>query len=699
VNPRASRIFPAVLAAGVVGVVCLFQALPALTPKSGRLGESHFDAFRRLEWMTYDWRMRLAISRPGPVASNLAAVFIDDAGLAALNRDHGYYWPVPRQLFGRVTRELAAQGAEAVACDVFFLERHPDYAETRIPVPGGEPVGSDAFFGRLLSETKRVILGCPGEIVSNQCRIVPPIDLFRTNALALGYASADRDPDGVLRRARPFVDDPNLGRIWHLGLQLAAVHLGLDLDHPGIEQHRIRLSGPNGIERLIPLDDHGLFFIDWGLAWYDPRLVNATFLELLEFDQYRQQGETNLEAAFAGKLAVIGSIGVGNNISDVGSTPAQKDTYLLSKHWNVANSLLSGRFIRPYLWWEETLWIVALGSLSGLLTWRLRALWAVGWVTALILVYTGTAVLLFIHQRIWLPLALPVLGAILMTHLSVVTWRVVFEENERRRVKAIFSRIVSPDVVNELLGQERLALGGAQRQVTVFFADVRGFTRLTDENQRAASDLVRTSGLSGAAAERVYEDNARETLATVNLYLATIADTVKKHHGTLDKYIGDCVMAFWGAPVPNRLHAVEAVRSAIESQRAMAALNRARADENLRREQQNPRRVAEGLPPFRPLGLLSLGTGINTGMVTVGLMGSDAHILNYTVFGREVNLASRLEGVSGHERIIISATTHRALLEGDPNLARLCRPLPPVQVKGITELVEIFEVQWRETES
>jgi adenylate cyclase len=697
VTIRTSRLFPAVLAAGVVGLVCLFQALPALAPRAGRPGESHFDVFRRLEWMTYDWRIRLTVRHPGPVASNLAAVFIDDAGLAALNRDHGFYWPLPRQTFGRVTRELVAQGVEAVACDVFFLERHPDYAETRVRLADGATVGSDAFFAHQLRASGRVILGCPGEIVSNRFKVVPPFDLLRTNALDLGYASADRDADGVLRRARPFVDDPGLGRVWHLGLRLAAAHLHLDLAAAVIEAHRIRLRGPGGIERSIPLDDQGLFYIDWSLAWYDQRLVNATFAELLEFDQYRQQGETNLEPAFAGKLAVIGSIGVGNNISDVGSTPVQKDTYLLSKHWNVANSLLTGRFIRPYPWWQETLWIVALGSLSGLVTWRLRALWAVFWVATLVATYTGTAVILFTLERLWLPLALPVLGAILMTHLTVVTWRVVFEENERRRVKAIFSRIVSPDVVNELLGQERLALGGAQRQVTVLFSDVRGFTRLTDDNQRAAQECARNLRLTGAAAERLFEENARETLATVNLYLATIADSVKRHQGTLDKYIGDCVMAFWGAPVPNPRHAAGAVRAAIESQRAMAALNREREEENRRRQEQNAQRAADGLPPLRPLGLLSLGTGINTGTVTVGLMGSDAHILNYTVFGREVNLASRLEGVSGHERIVISAATHRALVEAAPELAGLCQPLPPVQVKGISEAVEVYEVRWRES--
>ena len=166
----------------------------------------------------------------------------------------------------------------------------------------------------------------------------------------------------------------------------------------------------------------------------------------------------------------------------------------------------------------------------------------------------------------------------------------------------------------------------------------------------------------------------------------------REHHGTLDKYIGDSVMAFWGAPIPNERHAVDAVNGAIETHRAIHALNREREAENRRREQENTTHPADGQPP--PLSLLSLGTGINTGVVTVGLMGSDAHILNYTVFGREVNLASRLEGVAERNQIIIGESTYQELRRDDPGLAETCVALPPVLVKGIQDPVNIYEVAW-----
>ena len=295
--------------------------------------------------------------------------------------------------------------------------------------------------------------------------------------------------------------------------------------------------------------------------------------------------------------------------------------------------------------------------------------------------YIAVAFFVFVEFRYWLPIVFPVGGAMLIEHIMLVTYRVVFEEREQRRVKSIFSKIVSPNVVNELLQAKRLSLGGARREVTVFFADVRGFTTFTDERQQRVAEFVSQHRLDAAAAEKCFDESARETLETVNLYLAAVADAVKKHDGTLDKYIGDCVMAFWGAPTPNERHALACVRAAIDAQRGINALNQKRLEENASQEIENRIRISAGLPSKPLLPALQLGIGINTGLVNVGLMGSDAHILNYTVFGREVNLASRLEGVSGGGRIIISYTTYNQLLRDDPALASTCIEMSPVSSK------------------
>jgi class 3 adenylate cyclase len=159
------------------------------------------------------------------------------------------------------------------------------------------------------------------------------------------------------------------------------------------------------------------------------------------------------------------------------------------------------------------------------------------------------------------------------------------------------------------------------------------------------------------------------------------------------------VLAFWGAPIPNDRQALDCVRAAIDAQRAIYQLNLERAAENERRERANVARVAAGQPPLAMLRLLALGSGISTGMATVGLMGSDEHSLNYTVLGREVNLASRLEGVSGRGRIIVSATTYQDIQRLDPALASRCVELPPQEVKGFREAVRIYEVRWQEMDA
>ncbi|MGH7978307.1 MAG: adenylate/guanylate cyclase domain-containing protein, partial [Limisphaerales bacterium] len=198
------------------------------------------------------------------------------------------------------------------------------------------------------------------------------------------------------------------------------------------------------------------------------------------------------------------------------------------------------------------------------------------------------------------------------------------------------------------------------------------------------------------AAQAHSDQSARETLNTINTYLGLVADTVIIGGGTLDKYIGDCVMAFWGAPVPNPKHAVACVRAAIEAQRAIYKANRQRQAENERRARENATRADSGEMTRPQLPILTLGCGINTGVVDVGLMGSETRQINYTTFGREVNLASRLEGVSGSARIIIGEATYRHLLRDDPALTATCIELPSVKVKGILDAVKIYEVPWQE---
>jgi adenylate cyclase len=684
---RLAGNLPVVIAVAVIGLVCLFQALPQWFPK--------FDVFERLELMSYDWRVRRAFEPDAP-AANLGVVFIDDDSLQSMNHNFGYVWPWPRQLYGRLISELAAQGARTIGFDMLFLDRDAARPETSVLVDGRE-MDSDAYFASEVARSGNVVLAAVGHESTGVWRALVPPEEFRTNAYQLGHISSDADADGVLRRARAYMDDPEYGRLWHMGVVLAARALGMNLAHAIVRPDGIQLVSPSGNTRIIQTDELGFFYIDWSLTWDDPRLFKEPFESVLLDDMARGHGRTNPIPKWEHKTVVVGSIGSGNNIRDFGATPLAPQTYLVSKHWNVANSILLNRFVRRSAYSVETLLILLLGGLAAVITWRLRALSAAGVVMLVLGLYIWLAVSLYTSSRYWLPLILPGFGALLMTHVSMVTYRAIFERKEVHRIRSVFAKVVSGDVVNELLRAEKVALGGARRKVTVFFADIRGFTRLTDESQALAEEYVAHHGLSAAAAEAFLDERAREVLSTVNLYLGRVADTIKQHNGTLDKYIGDCVMAFWGAPTPSESQAADCVRAAIKAQRAVQSLNQSRAADNLSRREENKSRAAAGLPPLPALMLLTLGSGINTGMATVGLMGSDANLLNYTVFGREVNLASRLEGLSGRGRILVSHSTYEELAALAPELAALCEELPTANVKGFREPIRIHEVRWVET--
>ena len=510
----------------------------------------------------------------------------------------------------------------------------------------------------------------------------------------LAAFGGEKLPPGVARKAKPFTEE----RLWHMGLVLAARGLNLDLAKAevALDRGRITLRGPGGVERSIPVDANGYFYIDWCIPPNDPQLTQEALEDLLRQDYLRLQGQTNdLPNRWNGKLAVVGSSATGSDLADRGATPLNPDTLLASQYWNVANSILTGRFIRRAPPAVELALIALLGIVAALLTWKLRVLVASALVTLSVVVYVGFGFVLYVQTRYWLPLVLPVGGALLMTHVCLVTWRVVFEQAERRRVRSIFAKIVSPKIVNELLAAETLSLGGARRDITVFFADVRGFTELTDTSQERVAEFVRSRNLTGPASEACFDEQARETLDTVNCYLGLVADTVIKADGTLDKFIGDCVMAFWGAPTPNPKHALACVRAAIEAQRSVYQLNQQRSAANKKRELENLALVAAGQLPKPMLPILFLGSGINTGLATVGLMGSAAEMQNYTVFGREVNLASRLESASGRGRIFIGQTTYEHLLRDDPALAAICVELPPRDLKGFRSAVKAYEVPWR----
>ena len=439
----------------------------------------HFNFFESLERMTYDLRVRAALQHASPVATNLGFVFIDDASIAfvrtntALGYNYGLYWP--RQVYGRLVEELAAQGARAVALDIIFHELRPDHPS--VPMADGSSPESDEFFALQMRRANNVILAVPEDLTL-------PL-LFRTNALALGDISTHKDnPDGVLRRAQAFrvcrqwhfafrqvEADPELGvdlrqarvedgqvvlprrgaedikvpldqegnfdladfggdklppgiarkakpfteeRLWHLGIVLAAQGLGLDLAKADVNLKlgSITLRGTNGVERILPVDAEGYFYIDWALPPNHPQLTQEAIQGILWQDCLRLRQRTNeLQNRWRDKLVVVGSSATGNDLTDRGATPLKPDTLLASQYWNVANSVLTGRFIRRAPLAVELALIGLLGVAAALLTWKLRVLVASALIALLVAAYVWFSFVLYAQTRYWLPMVLPVGGS------------------------------------------------------------------------------------------------------------------------------------------------------------------------------------------------------------------------------------------------------------------------------------------------
>jgi adenylate cyclase len=245
----------------------------------------------------------------------------------------------------------------------------------------------------------------------------------------------------------------------------------------------------------------------------------------------------------------------------------------------------------------------------------------------------------FLWWRWWVPVVPPLVALAVAYGASTVA-SVIREQRQRRRL----SRFFSPAVVSEIMRNDEDRLASRRRRVTVLFSDIRGFTAMTEKG------------------------NAEALVAQLNEYFSTMVEVVFRHHGTVDKFVGDMVMALFSAPVEDADHAEHAVSAAIEMVSELGKLNR--------------KWLAEGKVQ------LDIGIGINSGEMIAGNIGSE-RIMSYTVIGDNVNLGSRLESLNKEfqSRIIISDATRTRL-----RTERTLRPLGEVTVKGKTQAVSIFEV-------
>jgi adenylate cyclase len=261
---------------------------------------------------------------------------------------------------------------------------------------------------------------------------------------------------------------------------------------------------------------------------------------------------------------------------------------------------------------------------------------------ALAVIYFFVVVFLFDRSRLILNLSAPLITAVI-TLFSMIVYRILTEEKEKKAIQGMFSNYVSKSVVDELIKHpEKLELGGEDKEITVLFSDIRGFTTLSERLTPQA------------------------LVSHLNEYLSAMTEIIFEYEGTLDKYVGDEIMAFWNAPIEQENHTELACRTALDQMKKLHELN-------------------SNWPPEKRL---NIGIGLNTGVMTVGNMGSTSR-MDYTLMGDNVNLGARLEGTNKvyGTNIIISEYTYEKIKD-----MFVVRELDNIRVKGKKKPVKIYEL-------
>ncbi len=647
-----------------------------------------------LDWKLYDQHVRWAAD-PSQARRDIVTVAIDESSIRQLEPVVGR-WPWPRVVHGALIDFLARAPARVVAYDVLFTEQDrrgafdvggtswtgaesdqalaDAVARARnvvlladVTFEGLEPEGGTEADPTAAVETSVPPGAATGPILdaSFEERPAPlwPYPALARAARAFGHNYQVLDPDGPLRRVVPFVRHPG-GTLAALPVVAWAVAEGIPLERATVEGAALAVAGrrmPLLLEQLprfdrtpdaVPsLGRRVLVDFRGPAVLADGRTTTYreySFYDLFYAEQQLLSGETPHvdPAIFRGATVIVGVTAAG--LHDVFAVPFGTGGKMSGAqlHANVVDQLATGRFRQPV----RASTVAALTTTVSVIVGAAFVLGGVRWgsVTLVVLLaaLAGVARERF-GAGLWLPLVTPLLGLV-ATGVSGLAYQYFVEGREKRAVKRLFSRYVSKDIFEQVLANPTLAeLGGSRREMSVLFSDIRGFTSMTE---RGAPEAL---------------------VAQLNEYFSAMVEIVFAHRGTLDKFVGDMVMALFGAPVEDPDHADHAVETALAMVSQLDALN--------------ARWEAEGRPT------LGIGIGINSGEMIAGNIGAEK-IRSYTVIGDHVNLGARLESLNkDHGTSIIISEYTKQRLRG----AYDARPLGDVVVKGKSVPVGIWEIRPR----
>ena len=387
-------------------------------------------------------------------------------------------------------------------------------------------------------------------------------------------------------------------------------------------------------ETLIPTDEGGRMLVN-----YRGPVGTFPYYSITDIIHGRLD-----PAVFRDKIVLVGATATG--IYDLRVTPFSTVYPGVEIHATVIDNILHEDFIKRPGWAViiDIMAVLLLGLLMVPVLARLRAFWGLVFAIALAFLYVLFNRFVFTGWNLWLNMVYPVL-TVLFVYVGITLYRYITEEREKKKIKGAFQYYLTASVINEMLKDPtKLKLGGDKKDLTVLFSDIRGFTSVSEKL------------------------SPEELVKLLNEYLTAMTDKVFQYDGLLDKYMGDAIMAVYGAPLDQPDHPLRACRTALDMMQELKKLQ--------------AKWTAEGRP------VLDIGIGVNTGDMVVGNMGSEMRF-DYTVMGDSVNLGSRLEGINKEygTNIVISEFTYEAVKH-----VLQCRELDSVRVKGKARPVKIYEL-------
>lgn len=620
------------------------------------LAASQYGLFEKPEFFFYDIQAKL-LRRDKTLDSRIKVILVDEASLKSMAEIAGR-WPWPRAVWADLLDFLTIGGAKAVLFDILFLERNDEVNDKALidaTLSSGNVYHSMMIVREKPDKDERnnVQLNRPMPAdfvsrfalrnVSGAWNIRPDTQSNDFSLPIAGLAEASKgvavveftpDSDSGYRRTKP------LREYQRKFFPVLAFAPFLDeKSYISIQKNAVAIN-----DRSIPVDDDGNCIINmYDLDKVETYSMSGIFASLQKIRQGEVENLMVNPEVFRDSIVFIGASAVGT--ADLKQIPTSSSAPGVMLHVFLANNYLRNDFMRPP---DKRLTFLSIFLGVFLTTWAVmfskrltfRALFPFG----MLVLYVGFAALSFkANSQVEV---VPFIFSTLSSGFLSMGYLTFTESAEKRRVSHLFTQYVSKDVLNEVLHNYKEYLkssAGQKVELTVLFSDIRGFTTMSETTPP----------------EKIVE--------MLNVHFSVMADIILKHNGTIDKYIGDAIMAFWGAPVRTEDHAEQAVQAAVEMLEGLKEVNKTLKARGFEHE-------------------VKIGIGINTGVATIGNIGSEKK-KNYTVVGDAVNLSSRLESITKEHKVPLLFSEYTYAKIKDKNT---CRVIGNVRVKGREQPVTIY---------